>query len=127
MTNIRRIPIASLSQLITEYYYCYSVYNVTNSKGIRMKATFVSVWDGGTRIETACTVDESGEITTTSVDAGDVESLDREFVETEDGEELHVCPDCHAFIMKTVTEPSVGDSHTLVDVEVCSNPECESE
>jgi hypothetical protein len=81
----------------------------------RMKATFVSVWDGGVRIETPCTVDESGEITTSSVDAGDVELLDREFVETDDGDEIKVCPNCHSFIMKDA----------LVDVEVCSNPECE--
>lgn len=95
-----------------------------------MKGTFVSVWDGGIEIRTPAELDEAtGEVTTESVEPGDVETLDREYFESSEfvnaGEEYEVCPDCHEYILKVVMKE--GEGKTLYEAQVCSNPDCENQ
>lgn len=92
-----------------------------------MKGTFVSVWDGGQEIRTPAVLDtETGEVTAESVEADDVEMLDREYFESSEhensGEEFEVCPECHEYITKVVMKEGVGK--TLYEARVCSNPDC---
>ena len=93
---------------------------------MNMKGTFVSVWDGGTEIRTPAELDLStGEVITESVEAGNVEILDREYFESETGDELDICPDCHTYILKAVMKEGIG--HTLTEVFVCSDPDCDNQ
>jgi hypothetical protein len=90
-----------------------------------MKGNFVSIWDGGDKIITPAELDvEIGEVTTKSVDA-DVEHLDKEYFEDEDGNEYAICPECHEYILKTVMKDGIGK--TLYEALVCSNPDCENQ
>lgn len=95
-----------------------------------MKGTFVSVWDGGTEIRTPAELDEqTGEVTTESVEAGNVEILDREYFESSEffnsGEEFEICPECHTFITKVVMKEGIGK--TLYEARVCSDPNCDNQ
>lgn len=97
-----------------------------------MKGTFISVWDGSTVIRTSAKLNTStGEITTKSinVDNLDLENLDREYFESSEflnsGEEFEVCPECHAFILKTVIKEGIGK--TLNEVLVCFDPDCKNQ
>lgn len=92
-----------------------------------MKGIFVSVWDGGTEIRTdAILNEETGEVTTKSVEADDVDSLDREYFESSEfhnsGEEFEICPECHEYILKVVMKEGIGK--TLYEEKVCSNLDC---
>ena len=95
-----------------------------------MKGTFVSVWDGGTEIRTPAELNtETGEVTTESTDAGNVEVLDREYFESTEffnaGEEFEICPDCHTHILKLVMKEGIG--HTLHEELVCTDPDCDNQ
>ncbi|MFA5419902.1 MAG: hypothetical protein WC341_15725 [Bacteroidales bacterium] len=96
-----------------------------------IKGIFVSVWDGETEIRTPATLDDAtGEVTTESVegvdeDGEEVEILDREYFESEDGEEFEICPECHSHILKTEIREGVGKQ--LYEVKVCMNPDCDYE
>lgn len=60
----------------------------------KIKATYVSVWDGGTEIRTACIYDPISkvisEIETTDEEIEDLDVLDREYIELPDGTEIAV-------------------------------------
>jgi hypothetical protein len=95
-----------------------------------MKGTFVSVWDNGVEIRTNAVLNtETGEVIAESVEADDVEILDREFFESDEpfnsGEEFEVCPECHEYITKVVVKEGIGK--TLYEARVCSNPDCENQ
>lgn len=55
-----------------------------------MKATYVSIWDGGVRVETNCEFNpETKEVTDVdSVDVDGVDICDEEFIELPDGTEI---------------------------------------
>ena len=90
----------------------------------KIKGHFVSEWTNGT-IKTDCELDtETGELFPETVDANDLGSLEREYFETPDGDELPVCSTCHEFIMKTAMLPAVGKS--LIEGNECSNLDCDS-
>lgn len=90
----------------------------------RIKGQFVSVWEEGT-VSTSCKLDPStGEVFPESVDTVDLGSLEREYFQARDGEELEVCNTCHGFILKTAMNPGIG--HDLNEEEECSDPDCES-
>lgn len=70
------------------------------------KGTFVSEWDSGEVIETPCRYD----VNTCEVEAEDSDespegALECEYVITEDGEELDVCPHCHVYLVRHVDPP----------------------
>ncbi len=95
-----------------------------------MKGTFVSVWDGGTEIRTNAELDEqTGEVTTETTEAGNIEVLDREYFESSEffnnGEEFEICPECHTFITKVVMKE--GEGKTLYEARVCSDPNCDNQ
>lgn len=91
-----------------------------------IKGKFVSIWDGGTEIVTNAELNEcTGEVISDSVDVSNVEILDQEYFEDENGNEYEVCPDCHSFILKTVMKEGIGK--TLYEAKVCSNPDCENQ
>lgn len=99
---------------------------ITKEAMKNIKGQFVSVWDDGSEISTYCELDPSdGELFPTVVETGDHGSLEREYFQTPDGDELEVCTTCHEFILKTVMNPGIG--HDLNEEQVCSNPECESQ
>lgn len=60
-----------------------------------MKATYVSVWDGGTEVATSCNFDpQTKNITDVEMVDGDgLDALEREFVRLPDGTEIDV-EDC---------------------------------
>jgi len=88
-----------------------------------MIGTFVSIWDCNTKICTqAELIIDTGEILTKSIDINNVNFLEREYFESEDGEIFEVCPECHEYILKTVMKESIGK--TLYEIQVCSNPDC---
>ena len=84
---------------------------------------FVSVWDGGVTVVTEAEFDEkTGEVTADTAEVCGLQTLEREFIELPNGDEIEVCPDCHEYILKTVMEP---DAEGYSEVQHCSNPECE--
>lgn len=91
-----------------------------------LKGTFVSLWDEGT-ISTPAELDtETGEVTTESVDVNNFEHLNEEwFEDKEDGEEYEVCTVCHEFILKTIMDEGIGKS--LIERQICSDPDCENQ
>jgi hypothetical protein len=89
------------------------------------KGTFISIWDNGSIRTPAELNTETGEISTTSVDADGMEHLMEEIFEDEEGEEYDVCPVCHEYILKVVMKEGVGK--TLYEEQVCSNPDCENQ
>jgi hypothetical protein len=86
---------------------------------------FVSEWTGGT-VKTSCTLNtDTGELSPETADVGnDLGSLEKEFFETESGDEIPVCSTCHEFIMRNAMFPVVGKS--LVEGSECSNMDCDS-
>jgi hypothetical protein len=89
---------------------------------MKIKGTFTSVWDCNTLIETPAELDtETGEVIALAIDGNlDVDILEDEyFTESESEDEHTICPECHDFILKTITK----DGH---DVKVCSDPNCEN-
>ena len=85
---------------------------------------FISIWDEGT-IMTAGVLDtETGRVDCDSVDGNGFEHLIEENFEDEFGDEHEVCDECHEFILKTVMVDGIGSC--LDEVEVCSNPDCDS-
>ena len=91
-----------------------------------LKGTFTSIWDGDVDITTPAILDtETGEVTTESVEADDVDILDREYFTDEDDNEYEVCTECHNFILKSAIKE--GISKTLDEVQVCSDSECENQ
>jgi hypothetical protein len=95
-----------------------------------MKGTFVSVWDSGEEIRTPAELDtETGEVTTESVQANDVETLVNEYFESSEfsngGGIFEICPECHEYILKDVMNEGIGK--TLYEVQVCTNPDCENQ
>jgi len=89
-----------------------------------LKGHFISVWEEGHVVTPCFLAEDSGELFPEAVDVGDLGSLEKEFFQTPDGNEIPVCPTCHEFILKNVMNPGVG--HTLNEEDECSNPECES-
>jgi len=100
---------------------------ITNRKGKsmpRIKGHFVSKWSEGT-VKTNCELDpETGELFPETVDTKDLGSLEKEYFETPDGDEIPVCSTCHEFILKTAMFPAVGKS--LIEGSECSNLDCDS-
>jgi hypothetical protein len=91
-----------------------------------MKGTFVSIWDEGSIRTPAELNEETGEISTESVDADGMEHLMEEwFEDNETGDEYEVCPECHEYILKVVMKEGVGK--TLYEAQVCSNPDCDNQ
>ena len=89
---------------------------------------FVSVWDGGREIRTpACYDKETGLVESLkSVEADDLDVLDREFIELPDDSTETVCPHCHEFVLRPcILADEVGKS--LYDGLKCPNPECQYE
>lgn len=91
-----------------------------------IRVTYVSVWDGGQTIRTPGEYDpETGKAySLDTVDAPEVESLDREYIELPDESELEVCTTCHEYVLK----PIVGDraDQSFGEMQICSNPDCEN-
>lgn len=89
---------------------------------------FTSVWDGETVITTACEYNpNTGEVTPEISEflPDSHESLEREFIEMEDGDTIEVCTYCHKYVLKTVmANDNVG--HGIHEELECSDPECES-
>jgi len=83
-----------------------------------IKGQFTSVWDGGEVVTESVLDTDTGELSTVSVDANDIGTLEREYFEDKTGEEYEVCPECHDHIMKTVMNPGVG--HDLNEEKECS-------
>ena len=89
-----------------------------------IKGKFVSIWDGGINIETIAFINEkTGEIFTESVEVDEVEILDDEYFEDENGNTYEVCPVCHSFIVKI--EMKEDEDKNLYESNVCSNLSCE--
>jgi uncharacterized protein with PIN domain len=87
--------------------------------------TFISIWEEGIIRTPATLNEESGEISTNSVDAEGMEHLMEEMFEDEEGEEFDICPVCHEYITKVVMKEGVGK--TLYEENVCMNPDCENQ
>ena len=108
---------------------CIASFNTRKSKKVypTIKGTFTSVWDGGFEVTTSAELDEeTGEVTAESVDAGDVEILDREYFTGEDGVERDICPDCHGFLMREKCIEGEGNGNDYDGELICSNPYCDS-
>jgi hypothetical protein len=90
-----------------------------------LKGSFISVWEQGS-VQTEGTLNtDSGEVTCSSVESGDLGSLEREYFEDKDGNEFPVCTDCHEFILTSkITPDQVGKG--LSESLVCSNRNCDS-
>ena len=89
-----------------------------------LKGFFVSVWEEGT-VTTSCDLDEdTGELFPEAADVGDLGSLEKEFFQTPDGNEIPVCSTCHGFILRPAMTPDIG--HCLLEGMQCSDPDCES-
>jgi len=88
---------------------------------------FVSVWSEGI-VKTSCTLNETtGELTPETCDVKEnLGCLEREYFETQDENEIPVCPTCHEFIMTLVMNPALSDKHTILEDHQCSNPDCDS-
>ena len=67
---------------------------------MKVKGTFVSIWDGDVEVRTPAVLDtNTGEIITESVEANIVEILEHEYFELEDSNvQFEVCPVCHNHI-----------------------------
>jgi predicted PP-loop superfamily ATPase len=91
----------------------------------KVNGFLVSEWSNGT-VKTTCSLEiETGELNPEVADvSNEFTSLENEYFETLDGEQIPVCRTCHEFIMKTVMNPGLG--HTLTEDMECSNPDCES-
>ena len=90
------------------------------------KGIFTSIWYEGGVINTPAELnEETGEVTTTSVDVSDMGELVSEYFTDEDENEYEICPDCHEYITKTVMVDGIGK--TLEEKRVCSNFECAKE
>jgi len=72
--------------------------------------TFVSIWEEGSVRTPATLNEETGEVTTESVDVDGMEHLLEEWFEDEEGEEHDICSTCHEYLIK-------GNG-------VCMNPNC---
>jgi len=89
-----------------------------------IKGTFTSIWDDDNDITTPAELNtKTGEVTAESVEAHDVEILNKEYFTNEKGEEFEVCPECHEYILHTCMEPGIG--HNLDEVKRCKNPDCD--
>jgi hypothetical protein len=124
ITGVSLIGIGFIGLLTT----CLIIF-ITNQKvktmPKRIKGHFVSEWTDGT-VKTKCELNtETGELFPETVDvSNDLGSLEKEYFETPDGDELPVCSTCHEFILKTAMFPAVGKS--LVEGSECSNLDCDS-
>jgi hypothetical protein len=87
---------------------------------------FTSVWENGS-ITTPATLDEeTGALDINSVEVDDdFQSLVCEHFESHDGELYDVCDYCHDHVLKVVMEP-LEPGKMLVEVEHCTDPDCES-
>jgi hypothetical protein len=92
----------------------------------RIKCEFTSVWDDGSEVTTPCFYNEKTGEVTPEVSKGNppTGSLEREYITLENEDELEVCRDCHGFVLKSVMQS--GPFHAYDEVEVCSDPGCES-
>lgn len=92
----------------------------------QIKCEFTSDWSDGTSITTPCIYDpKTGEVTPESSNTDPSGSLEREHITLPDGDEKDVCTTCHEYVMKSVMNPGTT-KHDLVEEQVCSNPDCES-
>jgi hypothetical protein len=92
------------------------------------KGTFTSVWDYA-MINTPAELDEeTGEVTTNSVDViGDNGSLIEEFfVDDEECDQHEICPECHTFVMREKCIEGEGNGNDYDGELICSNPYCDS-
>ena len=90
------------------------------------KGTFTSVWDSAIINTPAEVNEETGEISTNSVETGDNGSLIEEFFEDEEGDQLEVCPDCHGFVLREKCIEGEGNGNDYDGELICSNPYCDS-
>jgi len=89
-----------------------------------VKCTFVSVWDGDVTLRSRAiyhTDDHSIEVLEMH-DVDGLDTLEREYVELPDGDELQVCPFCHEHVLVPAMVEGVGKS--LTETYECPNPDC---
>ena len=91
--------------------------------------TFTSEWDDGSVVVTQCTYDpDTGEVNPDAADIDPDASLEREFITLRPGsrseEEIKVCPECHAYTMKTILGDRADQSYG--EMEICRNHDCDS-
>ena len=90
-----------------------------------IKCTFVSVWDGNVILRSRAVYhkdDHSVEVLETH-DVDGLDTLNREYIQLPDGNELEVCRDCHESVLKTVMIDGICKS--LLEVMRCPNPDCD--
>ena len=68
--------------------------------------------------------EDTGELFPDVADVGDLGSLEKEFFQTPDGNEIPVCNTCHGFILRPAMIPDTG--HCLLEGMQCSDSACES-
>lgn len=101
-------------------------FSPNNKERVMQKGTFVSVWDGGYEIRTACEFDyEKNLIENVEFSDGSnndrVDQLDREYVEDAEGNEYEVCTECHEKFLKGQMFPSKVNDTVLEEKVVCPN------
>ena len=91
---------------------------------MKSNCQLVTVWDGGTEIRTNAFFNKKTKevISHEAVDA-EVEVLEQEYIEFEDGETREICKTCHSFVLVPRMVPS---GKTLVEVNLCADSACES-
>lgn len=89
-------------------------------------ATFCSDW-GGIIIKIPRFLNEvTGEFDVQALcEIHGLDSLEREWIELKDGEEIELCPYCTGYIMKDVMVEG-PDNTSLVESKECHNPDCEN-
>lgn len=90
------------------------------------RGTFTSVWDDGVEITSPAELDEeTGEVIV--LETAEVNGLDmlmeETFTDTE-GKVYPICPECHAYILKTEMVESTGKQ--LVERSGCTDPNCDN-
>lgn len=87
------------------------------------KCTFTSEWSGGEVVTTNCEYNKStGQVfPETSKDDSPTGELIREYITTDNDEEIEVCPDCHEFVMKDII---IDRNKCLTDDTECSDKLC---
>lgn len=89
-----------------------------------IKGQFHSLWEEGEVVTSATLNLKTGEVTTEAVAGNGFNHLMEESFEDEEGNDYDVCSVCHTHIMRTAIVDGVGK--TLMEVQECSNPDCES-
>lgn len=91
-----------------------------------MKVKFNSVWDSCTITTDAEYFPETGEVYSETSDSlpGKDATLEREYIELPNGDEIEVCTTCHEYTMRAAMNPGIG--HDLNEEKECRNPICDN-